>query len=141
MVRFVGHVPSHWPWPESVQLSSRHGRIDSSSLVRWQWAAVVVFSLLVAAFPAYKAVEATRRAETLASREAALVAAGRGLWEQNCASRHGVHGEGESGIPALNAQEFLLDAIDGQIHHVIAAGVPGTEMGAWWVDFRGAPHG
>lgn len=107
------------------------------SLLSWQWAGVVVFALLVAAFPIYRAVEATRRAEAFADRETALVAAGRHLWSQNCASCHGARGEGEPGIPALNAREFLEEATNEQIHHITAAGVPGTGMPAWWVEFGG----
>jgi mono/diheme cytochrome c family protein len=105
----------------------------------WQWAGVVVFLLLVAAFPAYRAVESGRRAEALAEREAALVSMGRDVWANNCASCHGAGGvSDEVGTPSLNAQQFLMAATDEQIHHVVAAGVPGTEMPAWWVEFGGA---
>lgn len=119
------------------QLESRHGHSDSWSLLRWQWAGLFVFALLVAAFPLYRTVEASRRADTLSERETALVTAGRDLWEQNCASCHGPTGEGDTGIPALNAREFLEGATDEQIHHIIAAGVPGTAMAPWWVEFGG----
>jgi hypothetical protein len=37
--------------------------------VTWQWVGVVVFALLVAAFPAYRVVESGRRAEAVAQRE------------------------------------------------------------------------
>jgi hypothetical protein len=48
----------------------------SAGTRRWQAAGVVVFLLLIVAFPVYRAVDATRRDEALASREAALVALG-----------------------------------------------------------------
>lgn len=107
--------------------------------VRWQWAGVIVFALLVAAFPVYRAVEAGRRDEARTERQAALVSMGREIWGNNCASCHGADGiSDEVGTPSLNAQQFLTEATDEQIHHVVAAGVPGTEMPAWWVDFGGA---
>lgn len=105
----------------------------------WQWAGVVALALLVAAFPVYRGVEAGRRAEALAQRESALVSEGRELWAANCASCHGADGASdEVGTPSLNSQQFLTSATDEQIHHVTAAGVPGTEMPAWWVEFGGA---
>ncbi len=119
----------------------RTGPVDERALTtklrRWQRAGVVVFVLLVAAFPAYRAVEATRRDEALAERQAALVAAGRDLWAVNCSTCHGPGGEGLPGFPALNAREFLEEASDGQIHHLIAGGVPGTAMAAWWNELGG----
>lgn len=114
-------------------------RTVAERTVGWQWAGVVVFALLVAAFPAYRAVESARRAEALAERESALVTMGREVWGNNCASCHGTDGTSdEVGTPSLNAQQFLTAATDEQVHHVIAAGVPGTDMPAWWVEFGGA---
>lgn len=107
--------------------------------IGWQWAGVVVFALLVAAFPAYRGIESGRRAEALAERESALVTMGREVWANNCASCHGDDGTSdEIGTPSLNSEQFLTAATDEQVHHVIAAGVPGTDMPAWWVDFGGA---
>lgn len=115
------------------------GTTVADRTVRWQWAGVVVFLLLVAAFPAYRAVESGRRAEALAQRESALVSMGREIWGNNCASCHGTDGiSDEIGTPSLNAEQFLTAATDDQIHHVVAAGVPGTDMPAWWVEFGGA---
>lgn len=106
------------------------------SLGRWLVAGTVVGVLLVAAFPAYRAVESDRRDVALADRQAAEVRAGRDLWASNCASCHGEDGEGVD-APALNAEEFLAQATDQQIHHVTQAGIPGTEMGAWWNEMGG----
>jgi cytochrome c553 len=67
------------------------------------------------------------------------VATGRQIWADNCASCHGADGiDAEVGTPSLNAQQFLTAATDDQIYHVLASGVPGTDMPAWWVDFGGA---
>jgi mono/diheme cytochrome c family protein len=106
------------------------------SLVRWQWVGFVVFFLLVAAFPLYKAVESTRRSEALSSQQAALISTGHQLWGLNCAQCHGVSGEGVD-APALNSQEFLNSIADGQMHGIIAGGIPGTEMPAWWNEYGG----
>jgi mono/diheme cytochrome c family protein len=107
------------------------------SLGRWLVAGTVLGGLLVAAFPVYRAVESDRRDVALAERQAAEVAAGRGLWGANCASCHGEQGEGVD-APALNSEEFLAQATEQQIHHVTQAGIPGTEMAAWWNEFGGS---
>jgi mono/diheme cytochrome c family protein len=106
------------------------------SLGRWQSAGVGVLLLLVVAFPLYKAVESTRRADALASEERALVATGRQLWSLNCASCHGASGQGID-APALNSRQFLGSVADEQMHGIIAGGIPGTEMPAWWNEYGG----
>lgn len=107
------------------------------SLLRWQTVGSLLFLLLVLAFPLYRAVEGTHRAVALAEREAALIATGQQLWGVNCASCHGPAGDGLPGFPALRSREFLQEATDGQIHHIIASGVPGTAMPAWWNELGG----
>jgi len=105
-------------------------------LRRWLLAGTVLGALLVAAFPVYRIMESDRRDEAIAERQAAETGAGRDLWATNCASCHGDNGEGVD-APALNAEEFLAQATDEQIHHVTQAGVPGTEMAAWWNELGG----
>jgi mono/diheme cytochrome c family protein len=39
--------------------------------------------------------------------------------------------------PALNAQEFLSSVTDQQMRGIIAGGIPGTEMPAWWNEYGG----
>ena len=39
--------------------------------------------------------------------------------------------------PALNSQQFLGSVTDEQMHGIIAGGVPGTEMPAWWNEYGG----
>ena len=107
------------------------------SLLRWETGGSLLFLLLVLAFPLYRAVEGIRRAEALAEREAALIASGRQLWAANCATCHGPTGEGLPGIPALRSREFLREATDAQIHHIVAAGIPGTAMSPWWNEVGG----
>lgn len=106
------------------------------SLDRWLIAGAFVLVALIAAFPAYKAVESARRDDSLARRQSALLLTGGELWADNCASCHGPNGEGP-GAPALNSQEFLGETPDRLIHHVIQAGVPGSAMPAWWNEFGG----
>ncbi|MEA3336491.1 MAG: c-type cytochrome [Chloroflexota bacterium] len=62
------------------------------------------------------------------------------VFEHDCATCHGVHGEGVRGSgPALNTQEFLSEAVDGLIFNTITDGRPGTSMPAWG-QVRGGPY-
>jgi len=106
------------------------------SLRVWMSSGSVLFLLLVLAFPLYLLVDSTRRTEALADRESALVRSGRQLWGLNCASCHGTTGEGED-APALNSQQFLEITSDEQMHRIIAAGITGAKMPAWWNEFGG----
>jgi mono/diheme cytochrome c family protein len=103
---------------------------------RWQTTGAFVLFLLVAAFPVYLVVEKTRRGDALSSQNAALIAGGQQLWSLNCASCHGANGQGVD-APALNSQQFLQSATDQQIHGIVAGGVPGTAMPAWWDEYGG----
>ncbi|MGZ8565792.1 MAG: c-type cytochrome [Actinomycetota bacterium] len=107
------------------------------SLRRWQEVGAGVLLLLAVAFPLYRAVESTRRSDASAAREEALISTGRQLWGLNCAACHGVDGAGVN-APALNSEEFLQTVSDQQIHNITAAGIPGTEMPAWWNELGGA---
>ncbi|NOX60592.1 MAG: c-type cytochrome [Chloroflexi bacterium] len=62
------------------------------------------------------------------------------VWEQDCATCHGKHGEGvRNSGPALNTQEFLKEATDEIIFNTINDGRPGTSMPAWGQP-RGGPY-
>lgn len=106
------------------------------SLLRWMSGGSIIFFLLVLAFPVYLLVDSTRRSEALAEREQALIRSGERVWGLNCASCHGLNGEGEV-APALNSQQFLEGISDEQMHQTIATGISGTEMPAWWNEFGG----
>jgi alcohol dehydrogenase (cytochrome c) len=54
-------------------------------------------------------------------------ASGRRLFDQTCQSCHGPAGQGDRG-PALNRGRFASGDGDGDLFHVIRAGVPGTQM-------------
>ena len=103
---------------------------------RWQVAGVWVFLVLVLSFPVYKVTEDSRLHSALRSQETARIMTGTNLWALNCATCHGVNGEGVS-APALNSQEFLTTVTDGQIEGIIAGGIPGSEMPAWLADYGG----
>lgn len=106
------------------------------SLRVWMSSGSVLFLLLVLAFPLYLVVDSTRRTEALVDREWALIRSGGQLWGLNCASCHGTTGEGED-APALNSQQFLEITSDEQMHRIIAAGITGAKMPAWWNEFGG----
>lgn len=102
----------------------------------WQLAGIFVVVLLIVAFPLYRAVDATRRSTAEVERQIALMEMGEKIWSLGCAECHGVMGEGVD-APALNSQQFLNTASDVQIHRITAAGVPGTDMPAWWNELGG----
>jgi mono/diheme cytochrome c family protein len=103
---------------------------------RWQTTGTFVLFLLVLAFPLYRATDGSRRDRALASRDQALMSQGGELWGANCASCHGINGEGVS-APALNSQEFLSSVTDEQIEGIIAGGIPGTAMPSWLNEYGG----
>ena len=67
---------------------------------------------------------------------AAAVAAGDGLYGENCAACHGKNGEGSAG-PALNSAELLKITSDAALFNLTRTGVPGTIMPAWGQMFGG----
>ncbi len=87
-------------------------------------------------FPLYRWFEPANRAESREAHLESLADAGQDLWSFNCASCHGLNGEGAT-APALNSKQFLQAATDGQIELLIAVGVPGSQMGAYSQDFAG----
>jgi mono/diheme cytochrome c family protein len=118
-------------------MSAREDEELRHSLKSWQAAGVVVFLILVASFPLYKAVESTRRDQALTARQTALVTTGHRLWTQSCASCHGKNGDGVD-APALNSQQFLSGTSDDQIHRIVSAGISGTEMPTWLNELGGS---
>jgi mono/diheme cytochrome c family protein len=106
------------------------------SLAWWMWFGIVLLAILVAAFPLYRTVDAHRRSDALTAQRTAQVASGAHLWALNCASCHGVHGQGVD-APALNSQQFLGSVSDEQIRRIVSVGISGTEMPAWSNEFGG----
>jgi uncharacterized cupredoxin-like copper-binding protein len=118
----------------------RASKLDPPAVHRrtrnWQAIGVIVFAMLFVAFPLYRSVDASRRVQAVADQDRALISGGRVIWNANCATCHGVNGEGGEG-PALNAKEFLSAISDEQMHRIVAAGITGTDMPAWLADFGG----
>lgn len=99
------------------------------------WGGVLML-LMALVFPFYRWFEPDARAASREDQLASLVEQGSSIWELNCASCHGLNGEGGVG-PALNSMQFLQSATDEQIQLLVAVGVPGSQMSAYSLDFGG----
>ncbi len=103
---------------------------------RWMWWGFVIMVLMVAIFPIYRFYEPSARESDRAAQLDFLADQGGSIYSVNCASCHGVLGEGGAG-PALNSEQFLAAATDLQITSLVAVGVPGSQMNAYSLDFGG----
>jgi mono/diheme cytochrome c family protein len=99
----------------------------------WGFAAMV---LMVLVFPVYRFYEPSSREEDRAAQAEFLAEQGADIYSVNCASCHGIEGQGGIG-PALNSKQFLESATDEQAAAFIAVGLPGTQMSAYSLDFGG----
>lgn len=97
---------------------------------------VVLMLAMVAVFPLYRTFEPAARDEARAEQLVSLQAGGEQIWSVNCASCHGLNGEGGVG-PALNSQQFLQASTDDQTTLLVSVGVPGSQMSAYSQDFGG----
>ena len=97
---------------------------------------VVLLFAMAAVFPLYRFTEPSSRAESREQHLDSLAETGQGLWGLNCASCHGLNGEGAT-APVLNSKQFLQAASDAQIETFVAVGVPGSQMNAYSQDFAG----
>jgi mono/diheme cytochrome c family protein len=66
-----------------------------------------------------------------------LAVQGEELFAGQCAACHGEEGLNGSIGPSLNSKQFLEAATDSQIISLVAVGVPGSQMGAYSIDFGG----
>ncbi|MGI9607774.1 MAG: c-type cytochrome [Acidimicrobiales bacterium] len=96
----------------------------------------VLLLAMAAAFPLYLSYEPSARASARQTQIESLTEEGSNIWGFNCASCHGVEGQGGS-APALNSKQFLQSATDQQIELLVAVGIPGSTMGAYSQDFAG----
>lgn len=110
--------------------------IEASTNKWMQWG-LVLMAIMVAAFPIYRLIEPTRRAEAAENRSIELAAQGSELFELTCAACHGTEGTGGEDAPTLNAKEFLQFATDEQINSLTATGVPGSDMSPYSLNFGG----
>ncbi|MEM9560986.1 MAG: cytochrome c [Actinomycetota bacterium] len=87
-------------------------------------------------FPLYRWLEPATREQAREDQLASLAEKGEDIWAFNCASCHGLNGEGGIG-PALNSEQFLQASTDEQTELLVAVGVPGSQMGAYSLDYGG----
>jgi len=106
------------------------------SLDRYLAWGLVFMLVLLAGFVVYKIREPDLRKDALQSQTVSYTSIGRQIFATSCAECHGKNGVGGSG-PTLNAQQFLKDTTDEQIHLLIAGGISGTDMPAWSQDYGG----
>ncbi len=107
------------------------------SLNRYLAVGLVFMVLLVAGFVAYRIREPTLRADASAAQRTEYVALGKKLFAANCADCHGDNGTGGGDAPTLHSKEFLSSTNDAQLRALISAGVSGTDMPAWGLDYGG----
>lgn len=91
---------------------------------------------MVLVFPLYRWFEPSNRDTERERQLQSLATSGEQIWGFNCASCHGLNGEGGVG-PALNSKQFLQAATDSQMELLIAVGIPGTQMSAFSQDHAG----
>ncbi|MEE9416981.1 MAG: cytochrome c [Acidimicrobiales bacterium] len=96
----------------------------------------IIMVAMALVFPLYRWFEPTARDEARSQQLESLAESGETLWGFNCASCHGLSGEGGIG-PALNSEQFLQSATDEQTELIIAVGIPGSQMSAYSQDFAG----
>ena len=107
------------------------------SLNRYLTVGLVFMALLIAGFVVYRAREPGLRADATQSQRVDYIKLGRGLFSTNCAECHGENGTGGGDAPTLNSKEFLTSTSDAQIEALISAGVSGTDMSAWGLEYGG----
>jgi len=110
---------------------------DLRTLRRHRLAGLGFMALLLVAFPFYRAGEPARRAEARKAAQQENVRLGHELYGLHCASCHGEDGRGGRSAPTLYAKELLGSVDDEQLAWLIAAGIPGTDMPAYELDFGG----
>lgn len=109
--------------------------LDRSTNKVMMWGLVLMIGF-VGVFPLYRLVEPAARDEARETQLASLAEKGADIWSFNCASCHGLNGEGGIG-PALNSRQFLESATDDQIELLVSVGIPGTQMNAYSLDYGG----
>ena len=103
---------------------------------RWMAVGAGLLVTMALVVPFYRWYEPASREEAREDQTVALASEGENVWQFNCASCHGLAGEG--GIaPALNSKQFLQAATDDQAELLIAVGIPGSQMSAYSLDYGG----
>lgn len=92
--------------------------------------------LMIAIFSLYWFAEEPRLVQAADEFKHERIVRGEEIYAAQCASCHGVEGEGGVG-PALKDRKVLKNTLDEVFFSVIRSGVPNTQMPAWSVDFGG----
>ncbi len=125
-------MPTERPSPPPFESDALERSLD-----RYLVAGLVFMALLIAGFVTYRVREPQLRAEAKDAQQVSYTQIGQQLFDTNCSSCHGKGAVGGS-APVLNSKEFLASASDGQIEHLIAGGVSGSDMAAWSLEFGGS---
>jgi mono/diheme cytochrome c family protein len=102
----------------------------------WMVAGAILMILLLITFLAAAVTEPSRRDDARRDLTAALVGEGHDVFLLHCSACHGVAGEGIT-ASALDSRQFLTTTVDAQIEAIVAAGVPGSDMAPFSIDFGG----
>ena len=124
-------MPRERPTPPPFETEALERSLD-----RYLMAGLVFMALLIAGFVTYKVREPSLRADAAQAQQSSYTDLGQQLFETNCSSCHGKGAVGGT-APVLNSQEFLKGTSDGQIEHLIAGGVSGSDMSPWSLEFGG----
>jgi mono/diheme cytochrome c family protein len=104
---------------------------------KWMQVGLLLMVVLVLAFPAYRLLEPANRDEAREQLVEDLANQGEELFAGQCSACHGNEGlDGQIG-PSLNSKQFLEASTDDQTTSLISVGVPGSQMGAYSIDFGG----
>ena len=125
-------MPSERPTPPPFESDALERSLD-----RYLIAGLIFMALLIAGFVTYRVREPQLRANAKEAQQVSYTQIGQQMFETNCSSCHGKGAVGGS-APVLNSKEFLTSASDGQIEHLIAGGVSGSDMAAWSLEFGGS---
>jgi mono/diheme cytochrome c family protein len=109
--------------------------LDRSTNAVMKWGLILMVGLVLV-FPFYRWFEPANREAARELHLTSLAQQGSQIWSLNCASCHGLNGEGGVG-PALNSQQFLQSATDEQTILLVSVGIPGTLMSAYALDHGG----
>lgn len=97
----------------------------------------LVFTLLIlAGLTFYGLFESQRLVQAQAHITNERIDRGEAIYQKQCASCHGVEGNGGVG-PALNNRVLLKNTFDNAFFSIIRSGVPNTQMPAWGIEFGG----
>ena len=129
--------PSSVPGVEKIMAERPYDEELEKSTNKWMAWGFGIMLAMALVFPVYRFFEPSNREADREAQLGFLAEQGESLFSANCTSCHGIDGAG--GIaPALNAKQFLEAATDEQIDALIAVGVPGSQMGAYSLDFGGS---